>query len=160
MAAGENSARRTASTSLATLNNGIVSLKRRSERSIVQNVVSFFTDVVAEQILTVLPVVVATLAATYFSPGDNGCRLEQTWQNYFHNKDVNRIRTIQDQLQCCGLRSTRDRAWPFRDANHGNDACEKLTGYTQSCLQPWGDQNKKVAVLVFVAAILGWGIQV
>lgn len=73
---------------------------------------------------------------------------------------MNSIRTIQDQLQCCGLRSTRDKAWPFKDANHGDDACERTTGYTQSCLQPWSEQERRVAVLVFVAAVLGWGIKV
>lgn len=73
---------------------------------------------------------------------------------------MNSIRTIQDQLQCCGLRSTRDRAWPFKDANHGDNACEGTTGYTQSCLQPWSEQERRVAVLVLVAAVLGWGIKV
>jgi hypothetical protein len=119
----------------------------------------FITSTV-DHLLTLLPTVIATLAATYVAPSDNSCHLEQTWQGFYHNKDVAAIRTIQDQLQCCGLRSTRDRAWPFKDATHGDTSCESTTGYKQSCLQPWSEQERRVAVLVLVAAVLGWGIKV
>ncbi|OKL64055.1 hypothetical protein UA08_00378 [Talaromyces atroroseus] len=112
-----------------------------------------------DHLLTILPTVIATLAATYVAPSDNRCHLEQTWQSFYHNKDVRAIRTIQDQLQCCGLRSTRDRAWPFKDSTHGDNSCESTTGYRQSCLQPWSEQERRVAVLVLVAAVFGWGIK-
>lgn len=110
--------------------------------------------------MTILPTVLATISATYIFPSDNNCHLEQAWQTYYHNKDVNAIRSIQDRLQCCGLRSTRDRAWPFKDRTHDDTACEQSIGYRQSCLAPWSDNERKVAVLVFVAAVLGWGIKV
>lgn len=115
---------------------------------------------IIDQLLTLLPVVLATLAATYVAPSDNNCHLEQTWLSYYRNKDVNSIRTIQDQLQCCGFRSTRDRAWPFKDSTHGDDACERSIGYTQSCLQPWSEQERRVGILVLIAAVMGWGIKV
>ncbi|CRG87352.1 hypothetical protein PISL3812_04369 [Talaromyces islandicus] len=117
--------------------------------------VAFFLD----NIMTILPTVLATISATYILPSDNNCHLEQAWQAYYHNKDVNAIRSIQDRLQCCGLRSTRDRAWPFKDATHSDMACEQSMGYRQSCLEPWSDNERKVAVLVFAAAVLGWGIK-
>jgi hypothetical protein len=110
--------------------------------------------------MTILPTVLATISATYILPNDNNCHLEQAWQTYYHNKDVNAIRSIQDRLQCCGLRSTRDRAWPFKDATHDDRACERSMGYKQSCLDPWSVNERKIAVLVFVAAVLGWGIKV
>lgn len=146
-------------TTSVTAVNGNSPSSQRSQSSflsLINPIIKFAID----QSLTLLPVIVATLTATYISPSDNNCHLEQTWQSYYHRKDVHSIRTIQDQLQCCGLRSTKDRAWPFKDANHGDDACERTTGYTQSCLQPWSEQERRVAVLVFVAAVLGWGIKV
>lgn len=146
-------------TTSVTAVNGSLPSSRSSPTSflsLVNPVINFVID----QSLTLLPVIIATLTATYISPSDNNCHLEQTWQSYYHNKNVHSIRTIQDQLQCCGLRSTRDRAWPFKDANHGDNACESTTGYTQSCLQPWSEQERRVAVLVFVAAVLGWGVKV
>lgn len=139
--------------------NGPLPSSQRSQSSflsLINPIINFAID----QSLTLLPVIVATLTATYISPSDDNCHLEQTWQSYYHRKEVHSIRTIQDQLRCCGLRSTRDRAWPFKDANHGDDACERTTGYTQSCLQLWSEQERRVAVLVFAAAVLGWGIKV
>ncbi|RAO71622.1 uncharacterized protein BHQ10_007634 [Talaromyces amestolkiae] len=139
--------------------NGPLPSSQRSQSSflsLINPIINFAID----QSLTLLPVIVATLTATYISPSDDNCHLEQTWQSYYHRKEVHSIRTIQDQLRCCGLRSTRDRAWPFKDANHGDDACERTTGYTQSCLQLWSEQERRVAVLVFAAAVLGWGIKI
>lgn len=146
-------------TTSVTAVNGTPPSSRRSQPSFL-SLINPFISFAVNQSITLLPVIIATLTATYISPSDNNCHLEQTWQSYYHNKDVHSIRTIQDQLQCCGLRSTRDRAWPFKDRNHGDDACERTTGYTQSCLQPWSEQERRVAVLVFAAAVLGWGIKV
>ncbi|EEA24259.1 hypothetical protein TMatcc_007340 [Talaromyces marneffei ATCC 18224] len=153
----ENGSHTTATTSVTAVNGTLP--PSRSLQILFSSAVSSVVNFVIDQSLTLLPVVIATLSATYVSPSDNNCHLEQAWQSYYHNKDVNSIRTIQDQLQCCGLRSTRDRAWPFKDANHGANACESTTGYTQSCLQPWSEQERRVAVLVFVVAVLGWGIK-
>ncbi|EED17969.1 hypothetical protein TSTA_117470 [Talaromyces stipitatus ATCC 10500] len=147
-------------TTSVTAVSGIIPMSGSSRSSFFISLINPIIHFIADQSLTLLPVVIATLTATYVSPSDNNCHLEQAWQEYYHNKDVNSIRTIQDQLQCCGLRSTRDRAWPFKDANHGDNACERTTGYTQSCLQPWSEQERRVAVLVLVAAVLGWGIKV
>ncbi|OJJ96006.1 hypothetical protein ASPACDRAFT_63999 [Aspergillus aculeatus ATCC 16872] len=73
---------------------------------------------------TVLTSILLTLTLTYLNntTGISSCTLDQTWQEYFHARDAATIRTIQDRLQCCGLRSVRDRAWPFKDRDHGDDA--------------------------------------
>lgn len=136
----------------------IVNSNRYSSRKSISYIYPFIASAV-DQLMTILPTVIATLAATYIAPSDNNCHIEQKWQSYYHNKDVNAIRTIQDKLQCCGLRSTRDRAWPFKDATHGDDACERTMGYQQSCLQSWSEQEKRIAVLVFASAVIGWGIK-
>lgn len=115
---------------------------------------------VLDHTLTLVPGVIATLAATYLASSDNNCNLEAAWQSYFRAKNANAIRTIQDSLQCCGLRSTHDRAWPFKDANHGDDACVAQLGYPRSCLAPWRETERGVAGMVFAAAVLVWGIKV
>jgi hypothetical protein len=114
---------------------------------------------VLDHVLTLAPGIIATLAATYIS-SDNSCNLEGAWQSYFRAKNANVLRSIQDSLQCCGLRSTHDRAWPFKDANHGDDACVVQLGYSRSCLTPWREKERGVAVMVFVAAVLVWGVKV
>ena len=82
------------------------------------------------------------------------CRLEQEWQEYFRSKDAQPIRTIQDEFRCCGFRSIHDRAWPFKDRTHGDDACEVQLGYGQSCLVPWMQQQQSASWMVFAAAVL------
>ncbi|KAH8702159.1 hypothetical protein BGW36DRAFT_458925 [Talaromyces proteolyticus] len=124
------------------------------------SILSPFLYSIFENALTILPTILATLAATYIAPSDNNCHLEQAWQTYYRNKDVTAIRSIQDRLQCCGLRSTHDRAWPFKERDNNDDhVCEKSMGYKQSCLEPWSENERRVAVLVFVAAIAGLGIK-
>ncbi|OJJ49271.1 hypothetical protein ASPZODRAFT_23523 [Penicilliopsis zonata CBS 506.65] len=106
------------------------------------------------QLLTLFPGVLGTLAMTYLLPSEIlNCRLETQWQRFFHNKDAGAIRQIQDQLRCCGLRSIHDRAWPFKDASHGDDACEVRFGYDRACLGPWTEREQSAAMMVFVAAV-------
>jgi len=113
--------------------------------------------VIVEQFLTIVPVVIATLALTYIYPSRIvSCSLEQQWQSYFHTKDSRAIRTIQDGLQCCGLRSIHDRAWPFKDSTHGDNACELQFGYRRSCLDPWKETEQNLAWMVFTAAVLAF----
>ncbi|KAF7586997.1 hypothetical protein BBP40_007889, partial [Aspergillus hancockii] len=106
-------------------------------------------------LLTILPSGLATLALTYlFSPDLFACSLINQWQFYFHNKDSHAIRRIQDRLRCCGLRSVRDRAWPFKDATHGDDACVRQIGYERACIGPWGEEQRSAAWMVVWAAVL------
>lgn len=114
-----------------------------------------------EQFLTIVPAVIATLALTYIYPNRIvTCSLEQQWQSYFHTRDSRAIRTIQDGLQCCGLRSTHDRAWPFKDSTHGDNACELQFGYQRSCLGTWEETEQSVAWMVFTAAVLAFIVKV
>lgn len=107
-------------------------------------------------LLVILPTIIITLSTTYLVPSDTQiCSLERTWQAYFHNKNAPAIRTIQDTLQCCGLRSTRDRAWPFKDGKrYGDDACEVNLGYRRSCLAVWGQEERGVAGLVVGSVVV------
>jgi hypothetical protein len=115
---------------------------------------------ILDQILTIIPSVLVTLALTYLAPAYIlTCRLENQWQQFFHNKNANAIRTIQDRLQCCGLRSTRDRSWPF--PGHGSqEDCESRFRYTRSCLAGWRNAEQKTAIIVLIAAFLTWTLKV
>ncbi|EAW12945.1 uncharacterized protein ACLA_013820 [Aspergillus clavatus NRRL 1] len=116
---------------------------------------------VMDQIHSVVATVIATIALTYLFPGDIlSCRLEKQWQSYFQHKDAQAIRAIQDRFQCCGFRSTHDRAWPFKDRNHGDNACETQLGYQRSCYSPWQGQYQSASWMVFAAAALIWVMKI
>ncbi|QSZ30805.1 hypothetical protein DSL72_000363 [Monilinia vaccinii-corymbosi] len=76
--------------------------------------------------------VVATLALTYMIPPKSlQCGLDDTWQSLFSSKDERKIRAIQDALNCCGLHSVYDRAYPFRTNAHAAGNCVGLTHRSQ-----------------------------
>ena len=114
----------------------------------------FITSVIS-YLLTILPSGLATLALTYlFAPDLLVCQLNNQWQSYYHNKDSRAIRAIQDSLHCCGFRSVKDRAWPFKDRTHDDDACVEQIGYARACLGPWEQEDKGAAWMVLWAAVL------
>ncbi|PYH80250.1 hypothetical protein BO82DRAFT_403482 [Aspergillus uvarum CBS 121591] len=107
---------------------------------------------------TLLSTILLTLTLHHLNTteGIKTCTLDQTWQGYFHARDAGTIRRIQDTLQCCGLRSVRDRAWPFKDKAHGDDACVLQLGYTRSCAGVWrGEEVQALWLLVVVVGVCG-----
>ncbi|KAK4142010.1 uncharacterized protein C8A04DRAFT_30413 [Dichotomopilus funicola] len=74
---------------------------------------------------TTLLLLLTALATLFTSPLTTGpafttCTLSTQWQSLYSSKNEPAIRAIQDTLNCCGFRSTRDRAWPFpRGSNPG-----------------------------------------
>ncbi|PYI24447.1 hypothetical protein BO99DRAFT_398467 [Aspergillus violaceofuscus CBS 115571] len=104
---------------------------------------------------TLLSAILLTLTLHHLNTteGLKSCTLDQTWQRYFHARDAGTIRRIQDTLQCCGLRSVRDRAWPFKDKTHGDDACVLQVGYSRSCAGVW--RAEEVTVLWFLGVVVG-----
>ncbi|KKZ68846.1 hypothetical protein EMCG_00017 [[Emmonsia] crescens] len=109
---------------------------------------------ILEQLLTIIPTALATFAISYFMPEDIvGCRLGNQWQSLYSHKNANAIRAIQDRLQCCGFRSTRDRGWPFPGGSEQRD-CTGTFGYTQSCFAGWRNTQRGAAAMIFTAAVL------
>ncbi|KAL2205429.1 hypothetical protein CC79DRAFT_1047952 [Sarocladium strictum] len=51
----------------------------------------------------------------------------------FRARDAQSIRTIQDVLECCGLNSVRDRAYPFGQPS----TCKETYGRSRSCREAW-----------------------
>ncbi|GKT56711.1 tetraspanin Tsp3 [Colletotrichum tofieldiae] len=64
---------------------------------------------------------------------DLNCALSTSWQRMFAGKDESSIRRIQDSLDCCGLNSVKDRAWPFT----GNVQCAERFSRDTPCVGPW-----------------------
>ncbi|PGG95209.1 hypothetical protein AJ79_10191 [Helicocarpus griseus UAMH5409] len=109
---------------------------------------------ILDHLFTIIPTALASFTISYFTPGDIvGCRLENQWQSYYSSKNANAIRAIQDRLQCCGFRSTRDRGWPFPGGSEHQD-CSSTFGYTRSCFAGWQSTQREAAALVFTAALL------
>lgn len=84
------------------------------------------------------------------------CHIDHQWQAYFQAKNAGAIRMIQDKLHCCGLRSLHDRAWPFKDRDHGDNTCELQMGYERSCFSPWREQQQVVSSMIVAAVLLSW----
>lgn len=116
---------------------------------------------IIDQLHSILLSAIASVALAYLFPGNIlACHLEQQWQGFFQSKNAHAIRTIQDTNQCCGLRSVHGRAWPFKDRDHGDNACEMQLGYHRSCLTPWRVQQQNVSWMIFAAAALIWATKV
>ncbi|EDO01546.1 predicted protein [Sclerotinia sclerotiorum 1980 UF-70] len=99
--------------------------------------------------------VVATLALTYMIPPNSlHCGLEDKWQKLFSTKNEGNIKAIQDTLNCCGLHSVFDKAWPFRKDVHGPGNCVDLTNRSQSCFGSWRQAEQVNAGLFLIVAIV------
>ncbi|KAI2615131.1 hypothetical protein GGR54DRAFT_309726 [Hypoxylon sp. NC1633] len=104
--------------------------------------------VALQVIQAVLTVVLATLAAQGFVPGQMlECSLEESWKLLWHNHDGRAIERIQDTFNCCGLRTVKDRGWP-------NGRCMDLNkGRHNACLNSWRSSMQRSAGLEFTIAI-------
>jgi hypothetical protein len=108
---------------------------------------------ILNQTQTIISTIVATVALVYLFPDKIlACSLDQQWQALFQSKNSQAIRAIQDKFRCCGLRSLHDRAWPFKDRNHGDNACELQLGYQRSCLAPWRGYQQSTSWMIVAAA--------
>ncbi|KAL4745727.1 hypothetical protein BDW72DRAFT_207950 [Aspergillus terricola var. indicus] len=115
-----------------------------------------FTLSISSQIHTILLTALGTLALSYLFPSQIlFYHLEGQWQTLFQQKNAHAIRTIQDRFQCCGLRSVHDRAWPFKNRTHGDNACELQMGYRRACIEPWSESQRGASWMVFAAVVGG-----
>jgi hypothetical protein len=115
---------------------------------------------ILNQTQTVISTIVATVALAYLPDRILSCNLDQQWQAFFQSKNSHSIRSIQDEFRCCGLRSLHDRAWPFKDRNHGDNACELQLQYQRSCFAPWREHQQKTSWMIFAAAVFVFAAKV
>lgn len=107
--------------------------------------------------LSVLETALATLAGTHLIPVSGlQCGLDRRWQGMFQAKDENAIRRIQDALNCCGLHSLKDRAWPFPSNQNDASICQSLTGRSQSCFGAWRKGEQEVAGMLLLVIIMAF----
>ncbi|KAK4548018.1 hypothetical protein LTR36_010738 [Oleoguttula mirabilis] len=107
--------------------------------------------------------VLATLAGTHISPPMSlNCALKERWEHMFQRKSGDRIRRIQDAFSCCGLNSPRDMAFPFPDAHHESNACMVRFERNTACMEPWRDEERKVAIMLLVVplAVFVWKVAI
>ncbi|KAF5525643.1 hypothetical protein CGCA056_v002685 [Colletotrichum aenigma] len=103
----------------------------------------------------VLTTAIAVLFLQSSLPGATlNCGLSTTWQHEFAGKDESAIRRIQDSLDCCGLNSVKDRAWPFR----ADVQCAQRYGRDTPCMGPWREatiRNSSIDLgIVLVVGVL------
>lgn len=106
--------------------------------------------------------VLATLAGTHYSPpGSLNCALRERWEKLNSERHDKSIRRIQDTFSCCGFNSPRDMAWPRPDATHGADACMVRYDRDRRCLEPWRDEERKVAIMLLIVpvAVFLWKVR-
>lgn len=95
-------------------------------------------------VLFILDSLLLTLASTALSPSTFNCALERRWVELFRAKNESAIRAIQDQLECCGFRAVKDKAWPFPAKGVGAGACAERYGRTRPCEVPWSAVEREV----------------
>ncbi|KAI1471877.1 uncharacterized protein F4812DRAFT_415887 [Daldinia caldariorum] len=107
-----------------------------------------FLPMVPPVLQAILTVVLATLAAEGFSSGQvTDCSLELNWQRLYKAKDFRAMSRIQDALNCCGLRSVKDRSAP-------NGRCHELhEDRNDFCLTPWRATMQRNSGLEFGVAV-------
>jgi hypothetical protein len=102
--------------------------------------------------------IIATLAMTYILPPSAlACGLDQRWQLLYAQKNEKAIRTIQDSLDCCGLNSVVDRAFPF---SGGRSKCAEIYGRNKSCFADWRKAEQTNAGLFLLVASVVFLIKV
>lgn len=98
----------------------------------------------------VITVIIATLAAEGFAPGQVlDCGLQGRWQALWHTHDNsgNRaIERIQNTFDCCGFRTIKDRVWPAD--------CAKIYGRDTPCHGPWQAAMQRTSGLQFAVAVV------
>ncbi|KAL7809847.1 hypothetical protein V8C44DRAFT_333614 [Trichoderma aethiopicum] len=65
------------------------------------------------------------------------CLLDNQWMRMFRAHDGESIRLIQDTLNCCGLNTIKDKAFPWPKTGQKYSACAEMFGRNQACRGPW-----------------------
>lgn len=100
-----------------------------------------------------LDTVLVTLASASLSPETLNCAIERRWRFLFTTKNEDAIRKIQDALDCCGLRTTVDQAWPFQGRGVEATECVERTGRRRACEAGWEGAERGVTTWMIVAGM-------
>ena len=118
---------------------------------------------------TIADTVLASLSASKLDGAGLTCPLTQQWQQYFREKDGGALQSIQDALDCCGLKNVVDMPFPFPAKGVNPGECARRTGRTDGCLEAWRTKEQGIAGMLFgigvvlvvvkVVAIVAMGIK-
>jgi hypothetical protein len=108
--------------------------------------------------LLIIDTVIITLSSTHLDSEANACALFKRWQTWFQHHDAEKIKHVQDLLQCCGFATTKHMPFPFPDGSNKHPVpatrCVELTGRTRSCEGPWAQAEKGVAGTVLAVGVV------
>lgn len=96
------------------LSHGLVLAFRHPSPTALRKLQAFRTNfyilifIILDTIVTVLGAVQITNDGSIAT-----CALGDQWQKMFSAHDKTRIKRIQDELQCCGFKTTKHMAWPW-----------------------------------------------
>lgn len=104
---------------------------------------------------------VVTQAVNNIPMSSISCPLEKTWHGYFNRKDENTIRTIQNALNCCGLKTTKEQPWPFPHYDPGHPKkdipatlCSDTFKRTTACFGPWSQKHQLSASMFMIVGVV------
>ncbi|KAL6892326.1 hypothetical protein GGI43DRAFT_191691 [Trichoderma evansii] len=84
-----------------------------------------------------LTTILATLLFQNVVPSETvECLLDNQWMRMWRDHNAEAIRLIQDTLNCCGLNSVKDRAYPFPKKGV-TITCPEMFGRDLACRGPW-----------------------
>lgn len=111
------------------------------------------SPVILQGIQAILTAVLATLLAEGFVPSPAlECVLEDVWMAMFKSRNGLAIMYIQDTLQCCGLNTVNDRAYPF--GNQTVSQCAEIYNRATPCRGPWESAMQLHSAIDFVVVVL------
>ncbi|PON22802.1 tetraspanin [Trichoderma gamsii] len=107
-----------------------------------------------------LTTVLATLLFERVVPSDTvECLMNNQWLGLWRDRNGEAIRLIQDTLNCCGLNSLKDRAYPISDPK----TCAAIFGRDQACRGPWrsalrGSAGADFGIVIAVGVLQALGL--
>lgn len=92
------------------------------------------TPTILQTLQALVTTVLATLLFENVVPSATvECLMDNQWLRLWRGRNAEAIRLIQDTLNCCGLNSLKDKAYPISDPK----ACAEMFGRNQVCKGPW-----------------------
>lgn len=105
-------------------------------------------------LLVIIDTFVVTQAINNIPINTISCPLERIWHGYYNNKDVKSIKTIQDALNCCGLKTLKEQAWPFSGEKTPANTCATMFNRHTPCFDPWSKKHQLSAGMFTAVAIV------
>ncbi|KAI5799987.1 hypothetical protein EDC01DRAFT_628503 [Geopyxis carbonaria] len=95
------------------------------------------------------------MAAAHLPSDMLNCHLRESWNKLYSNKDAKHIKIIQDALNCCGFKTTKDMSYPFPTGKqHPSCVKEFHRDDSRACFLPWRKHEQTSASLYLAVGLL------